>query len=89
MKGNGSMTSSKKADWGTIIFCVVGAAEWLFLSTAPSDTAIMIASLLLFFVFLAYCLLAVLLPGQSTPQRGESFVPLQPSDTYGPKALPF
>ena len=82
------MASGKKADWGTIMFCVAGATEWWFLSSAPSDTAIIIASLLLFFVFLAYCLLAVLLPSQLTPHRTESFVPLQPSGTHGPKALP-
>ena len=82
------MANSMKPDWGIISFCVAGAIEWWFLSSAPSAIAILSASLLLFFVFLAYCLLAVFLPDQVAPPKTESFVPLQSADTYGPKTLP-
>lgn len=81
------MTGGKKKDWGIIVSCFIGAAEWWFLSSPPSFSALIIASVLLTFVTLAFCLLAVLLPEQEAPHRSESFVPLHSSETYGPKAL--
>lgn len=82
------MTCSKKTDMGIIVSCVIGAAEWWFLSSAPSSTALIIALVLLALLVLGYCLAAVLLPGQETSQpRRQSFVPVEASETYGPNAL--
>ena len=77
----------KKADFGTISFCVIGAAEWWFMSLAPSTTSFIIAAILLAYLFLAFCVAAVLLPEPGAQQRSESFVPLSQSETYKPRAL--
>ena len=81
------MTGGKRKDWGIIVSCFIGAAEWWFLSSSPSFTALFIASVFVTLVTLAFCLLAVLLPEQESQHRSGSFVPLNSSGTYSPKAL--
>lgn len=78
--------NSKKIDCGILISFFVGAAEWWFLSLSPSSLAVLIASLLLFFLFLGFCILAVVIPAPEK-RKGQVFVPLRPINVDRPKEL--
>lgn len=74
---------------GLLATTLVGAGVWWFLAGGPSRTELLIAALLLMYLFLCYCLLAILLPGPDSEQRSpasDAFVPLK-TEYDRPKAL--
>ena len=77
----------KQRNFGTPTSCLIGAAIWWFLSGQPSTGALTLAAILLGFLFMGYCLLAIMLPGPEQEERKESFTPLPQSDAERPKAL--
>jgi len=77
----------KPRNFVTPVSCLIAAATWWFLSSKPSTIALMLAAFLLGFLFMGYCLLAILLPGPEQEQRKETFTPLPQSDADRPKAL--
>lgn len=67
---------------GTLLSCVIGAMVWTFLSSDPSPTAWIIATLFLAYAVLAYCLLELYLMeeaagGHPVKVRGQQASPLQ------------
>jgi len=77
----------KPRNFGIPVSCLIGAAIWWFLSGQPSTVALTLAAFLLGFLFMGYCLLAILLPGPDQEPRKETFTPLPQSDANRPKAL--
>jgi hypothetical protein len=77
----------KLLDRTTLLSCLTGGAVWLFLCSRPSTVALIVAGLVLCYLFLGYCLLAVWLPEPQTAPEQPHFVPIPPSETQRPKAL--
>jgi len=77
----------KPRDFTTPVTCLIGAFTWWFLSDQPSPVTLLLAGFFLGYLFLGYCLLAVLLPGPDQEPKRESFTPLPQSDANRPKAL--
>ena len=89
MAGKEEQGKPKQKDFGTISFCAAGAGVWWFLCSEPSTVTLMLAAIALLYLFLAYCLLAVLLPESAGEGKKEGFVPLPQSDVERPKALSY
>jgi hypothetical protein len=89
MPSNEPMIKQKEKDFGGIISCSIAAAVWWFLSSEPSTVALAIAGFLLVFLFSAFCLLAVLLPGPGSGEPNEAFAPLPQYDAERRKALTY
>ena len=87
--GSSEQSEPKERSFGGAISCIVGAGVWWFLSSQPSVIALLLATILLVYLFLGFCLIAVLLPGPDTPTRKEAFVPVPQSEMERPKALTF
>ena len=88
--GNNAETSEpKQREFGTGLSCIIGGAVWWFLCSQPSTLALMLAAFALFYLFLGYCLLAVLLPGPEAVGRNEAFVPLPQADIDRRKSLTY
>jgi hypothetical protein len=67
---------------GTLFSCFVGAGVWSFLASDPSPTAWIIASLLMAYLVLGYCLLELYLleeagAGRPVKVHGQQASPLQ------------
>ena len=80
-------SEQKQKDFGAMIACVIGSGVWWFLSQQPSPLALLLAGVLLGYLFIGYCLLAILLPGPDAPKRAMAFVPIPQSEMVRPKAL--
>jgi hypothetical protein len=77
----------KLLDMSTLLSCLTGGAVWLFLCSRPSAVALIVAGLVLCYLFLGYCVLAVWLPEPHALPKEEHFVPIPPNQTQRPKAL--
>lgn len=73
---------------GTLVSGVLGGLIWLFLASDPSTLALLIAGLLLCYLFLGYLALALLLPdpNEEPAPSSERFAPLR-TEYNRPKAL--
>ncbi|GFO58126.1 hypothetical protein GMST_04510 [Geomonas silvestris] len=73
---------------GTLVSCALGGGIWFFLASEPSPLALVIAGLLLSYLFLGYCALAILLPdpNEEPAPSSERFAPLR-TEYDRPKAL--
>ena len=78
----------KPRTFGTKVSLVIGAWVWWFLSGQPSSASLMMAAILLFSLFLCFCLLAIVLPGPEEQKKKVAFAPIPQSETDRPKALP-
>ena len=78
----------EEKSYGSLVSVVIGAAVWWFFSCERSTVAMVLAGLFLAYIFLGYCLLAVLLPGPDAETPKAAFVPLPQSETNQAKALP-
>jgi hypothetical protein len=87
MESNQETGTQKQRDFGSMASCLAGAGVWWFLCSEPSPVALTVAAILLAYLFLGFCLLAVLLPGPDTQRRQEAFVPLPQNDFDRPKSL--
>jgi len=83
------MIKQKERDFGGIISCSIAAAVWWFLSSEPSTVALATAGFFLVFLFSAFCMFAVLLPGPDSGEQHESFAPLPQYDAERRKALTY
>lgn len=81
------MSEKKHKDIGSLICCTIGAGVWWFLGSQPSRFAVTLAAISLGFLFLSYCLLAILLPQAEPEPVRDSFVPLPQNDVERPKVL--
>jgi len=77
----------KEKDFGVPVSCIIGGGVWWFLASGPSHFALIVSGFFLGYLFLGYCVLAVLLPGPDEPERKESFVPIPQSEMGRQKAL--
>jgi hypothetical protein len=87
MATNEPANEQKEKDFGVLVSCMVGAGIWWFLASGPSHFALLLSAFLLGYLFLGFCLLAVLLPGPDDQEKKESFVPIPQSQMERPKAL--
>ena len=87
MNSNAQTNEQKEKDFGVLVSGIIAAGVWWFLSSGPSRLALILSGFFLGYLFLGYCVLAVLLPGPDEPERKESFVPLPQSEMERPKAL--
>jgi hypothetical protein len=87
MENNEHTSEQKEKDFGVLVSCIIAAAVWWFLASGPSHFALILSCFCLGYLFLGFCVLAVLLPGPDEPERKESFVPLPQYQTERPKAL--
>lgn len=60
-------TPEDEGGYGTVFSCVIGAGVWVFVSSNPSPTAWIIATLLLTYLVLGYCLLELYLLELESP----------------------
>jgi len=87
MDSNEQTNEQKEKDFGVLVSCIIAAGIWWFLASGPSHLALILSGFFLGYLFLGYCVLAVLLPGPDEPERKESFVPIPQSEMVRPKAL--
>jgi len=87
MNSNEQTKEQKEKDFGVKVSCIIAAGIWWFLASGPSHLALVLSGFFLGYLFLGYCVLAVVLPGPDEPERKESFVPLPQTETERPKAL--
>jgi hypothetical protein len=88
MERNEHEGGQKQRNFGTKVSLVIGASVWWFISGQPSPVSLMLAAILIFGLFLGFCLLAVVLPGPEEKKKYEAFTPIPQSETDRPKALP-
>jgi hypothetical protein len=77
----------KEYNYGVKLSMLIGAGVWWFLSSDPSTIALALAGFFLGYLFLGYCVLAILLPTPDAEARTEAFVPIPQSEVNRPKAL--
>ncbi|GFO66913.1 hypothetical protein GMLC_04920 [Geomonas limicola] len=84
----GSAEEQSVGGTSTLVSCALGGAVWWFLASDPSPLAMVLAALLLAYLFLGYFALAILFPDPNAgpaPSSGP-FVPLR-TEYDRPKAL--
>ena len=89
MESNQEASEQKQQGFGVKAACIVGAGVWWFLTSQPSSIAMLLATFFLLYLFLGFCVLAIMLPGPESETSKEAFVPLPQSEVNRPKALTF
>jgi hypothetical protein len=79
----------KERDFGTMITFIIGAGVWWFVTSQPSTVAMILVGFLVAYSFLAYCIMAIMLPGPDHHERKITpFVPIPQTEVEKQKALP-
>ena len=81
------INGQKQRDLGTPAACLIGALVWWFLSSQPSEFALLLVAVSLVSLFLLYCFLSLRLPGPDGESRKEHLSPLPQSESNRPKSL--
>jgi hypothetical protein len=87
MLSSAQSEAPKEYAYGVKISVIIGGCVWWFLASDPSTMALVLAAFLLGYLFLGYCVLAILLPGPVAETTKEAFVPIPQSEVHRPKAL--
>jgi hypothetical protein len=79
----------KEKEFGTMITFIIGAGVWWFVTSQPSTVAMILAGFLVAYTFLAYCIMAVTMPGPDQHDlKIAAFVPIPQAEVDKQKALP-